>query len=179
MPAWATERLRTSTRKRQSILDVGDGRPVLTVGDGFEDLPPVEQDGALANALVADDLVRTGQAKTALAFGLPFVAVGYPLIWVSVSHGNSLGATLSVFVALYMFGHLLTFAVRARRLLYRVDRRVAEVMGRPVADAMIAHDSRNRPQLPVLVRLMLAPYWPSEAKRARSLETVFGPRVAG
>ncbi|MEU1980963.1 hypothetical protein [Nocardia sp. NPDC019395] len=171
VPAWVTERLRCSGRKRQ---------PVLTVGAGFEDLSATEQDGALANAIVVGDLVRTGQAKTALAFGLPFVAVGYPLIVVAVFQGIPVWAVVSVFAALYVCGHLLTFALRARRIIYRVDNRVAEVMGRPVVDVMIDHDIRNHPLLPGLARLFLAAYSPTVAQRVRRLDTTFGShRIAG
>ncbi|WP_280436998.1 hypothetical protein [Nocardia carnea] len=86
---------------------------------------------------------------------------------------------LSVFIALYVLGHLLTFGLRFRRIGYRVDRRVAEVMGRQVVAAMIDHDIRNRPVLSGLWRLYYSIYWPLGAKRARRLDATFGPRVAG
>ncbi|MGW0182989.1 hypothetical protein [Nocardia sp. NPDC003345] len=166
VPAYATERVRHSFYKR---------RPTLTVGAGFDDLPPIEQDGALANALVVTDLVRKGQTKAALAYAVPAVAVGYPLLYLSILHGNPVWATLSAFIVLYVCGHLLTFGLRFRRIGYRVDRTVAEAMGREVVDAMIDHDIRNRPSLPVLARLYYTIYWPSEARRARRLDATFGP----
>lgn len=169
VPAYATERLRHSLYRR---------RPVLTVGAGFDDLPTIEQDGALANALAVTTLVRKGQTKAALAYTVPFIAVAYPLLYLSILHGTPAWATLSVFMALYVFGHLLTFGLRFRRIGYRVDRTVAEVMGREVVDAMIEHDIRHRPSLPVLARLFYTVYWPSEAQRARRLDATFGPRAA-
>ncbi len=84
VPAHATERLRHSLHRC---------RQVLTVGAGFEDLPAIEQDGALANTLVVTNLVRTGQLETALAYAIPFVAVGYPLLFLSIFYGNPVWAT--------------------------------------------------------------------------------------
>jgi hypothetical protein len=169
VPAWATERLRISGRKQQ---------PVLTVGAGYEDLPTVEQEGALANALVAGDLFWTGRYKTALTFSVPFLAVSWVLMYVAALNGFPASVVMPVFAVLYLFGYLLTFALRTRRIIYRVDHTVAEVLGRSVVDAMIDHDIRNRPLLPGLARLLIAPS-PTEAQRAQRLADTFGPRVAG
>lgn len=120
VPTWVTERLRYSVQKRQ---------PVVTVGAGFGDLSPAELDGALANAIVAGNFYRIGAFKTGFIFGLCFAAVGFPLVYIAAYHGTPKGVLLSAFGILYVFGYLLTFALRSRRIVHRVDRRVAEVMG--------------------------------------------------
>ncbi|MFI5715259.1 hypothetical protein [Nocardia sp. NPDC051750] len=81
---------------------------------------------------------------------------------------------VSAFAALYVLGYLVTVALRSRRIVHRVDHRVAEVMGRSVVDSMIDHDIRNRHSLPGFARLMLAVYSPTEAQRAQRLDTTFG-----
>lgn len=167
VPAWVSWRLRYSVRKRQ---------PVVTVATEFGDLSAAEQDSALATTIVAGHLYRTGAVKTALTYGLCFAAVGLPLVYIAAYHGAPKWLTLSTIGSLYAFGYLLTFALRSRRVLHRVDHRVAEVMGRSVVDVMIDHDTRIWPSLPVLARFYFTVYGPTNAQRLRRLDASFGPR---
>ncbi len=170
VPAWVIEGLRYSVRKQ----------PVITVGAGFGGMTAAEQDGALANAIVASDLYRIGAVKILLTYSLCFVAVGGPLVFVAAYHRTPTWVTLSVYGALYALGYLLTFALRSRRVIYRVDHRVAEVLGRPVVDLMIDHDIRHEHMIPGFVRLFLLVYGPTVAQRVRRLDTTFGAHhIAG
>lgn len=167
VPHWVIWRLRYSIRKR---------KPVLTVGAGFSDLAAAEQDAALANTIVAGHLYRAGATKTALIFALCFVVCSWPLMYAAAYHGTPMWVTLSVFGPLYIFGHLLTFALRSRRVIHRVDHRVAEVMGRSVVDTMIDHDIRNQHMIRGFVRLYFTVWSPTIAQRIRRLDAEFGPR---
>ncbi|WP_280402695.1 hypothetical protein [Nocardia carnea] len=168
VPTWSTLGLRYATWKRP---------PVLRVGARFGDLLAAEQEGALALALVAGDFYRAGAYKTVIAFGLSFSAVGLPLVYLAVLSGLPGSVVLPVFAALYVLSYLLTFAVRSRRIIYRIDHRVAEVMGRPVMDLMIDHDIRNYHLVRGFMRIYSSAFSPTVAQRVRRLDTAFGPRV--
>lgn len=167
VPQWLTWRLRYSTRKLE---------PVLTIGTGFDELPAAEQDGALATTIVAGHLYRTGGTKTTLVFALCFVVVTWPLMYAAAYHGTPIGVTASVVGSVYIIAYLSALALRSRRVIHRVDHRVAEVMGRSVVDLMIDHDIRNQHMIRGLVRLYLTAFSPTLAQRMRRLDTEFGPR---
>jgi hypothetical protein len=152
----------------------------VTVGAGFDDLSAAERDGALANAMVAGDLYGAGTFKTGFIFGLCSTVLALPAAYVAVRHGAPIRAVFPVLAAVYVFGYLLTFVLRSRRIVHRVDHRVAEVMGRSVVDSMIDRDIRNRPLLRGFAWLFHTVYSPTESQRTRRLDTTFGPqRIAG
>ncbi|MEU4315250.1 hypothetical protein [Nocardia sp. NPDC024068] len=167
VPQWVTWRLRYSVRKRE---------PVLTIAAGFGDLPVSEQDAALANMIVVGHTYRAGATRTALIFALCFVVASWPLMYAAAYHGTPIEVTVSVFGTLYVFGYLLTFALRSRHVIHRSDHRVAEVMGRSAVDSMIDHDIRNGHMIRGFIRLYLTAFSPTIAQRMRRLDADFGPR---
>ncbi|MEV0712547.1 hypothetical protein [Nocardia aurea] len=171
VPAWVNERLLYSVRHRQ---------PVVIVGAGFDDLSATEQDGALANAIVAGDLYQAGTFKTGFIFGLCATVASLPMAYVAIQQGVPNWVVFSVLAAVYVLGYLLTFALRSRRIVHHVDRRIAEVMGRSVVNSMIDRDIRDRPLLRGFAWLFRTVYSPTESQRVRRLDTSFGSRrIAG
>lgn len=168
VPTWSTAGLRYATGKRP---------PVLRVGARFGDLPAAEQDGALAITVVAGELYRVGAFKTGFIFGFCSALIGLPLVFVAVLQQIPSSVVLPAVAVLYVLSYLLTFARRSRRIIYRIDHRVAEVMGRPVMDLMIDHDIRNYHLIRGFMRLYLRAFSPTVAERVRRLDTAFGPRV--
>ncbi|MFD4404259.1 hypothetical protein ACFWPH_16025 [Nocardia sp. NPDC058499] len=167
MPTWSTSGLR---------VPAWTWKPAIKVGAGFGRLPAAEQDGALAIVIVLGNLFRTGAVKAAVIYVLCFIAIGYPLVFLAAYSGTSSAVVLPVLLACYVFGYLLMSALRLRRIIYRVDHRVAEVMGRPVVDSMMDHEIRNAHLIPGFLRLYFALYSPTLAQRVRRLDAAFGPR---
>ncbi|MGI5218507.1 hypothetical protein [Nocardia sp. CA-290969] len=168
VPTWSIAGLRYAIWKRP---------PVLRVEARFGDLPAAEQDGALAITVVAGDLYRRGAYKTVFAYVLSFSVVSFPLLYLAALHRIPSSLVFPVFMALYVCGYLLTFALRSRRIIYRIDHRVAEVMGRPVVDMMIDYGIRNDHLVRGFIRLYFTAFSPTVAQRVRRLDTAFGPRL--
>lgn len=166
VPAWMPEGLRATTRRRQ---------PVLAAGPAFGKLSPAEQDGALAIAMVALDLFSTGRTKLLAAVTLPTLVVGLPLSYIAGTQGVPIWVPVSAVTVTYVLGMVSAYAVWARRVSYRVDRRVADVLGRPVMDLMLDLDTRARTQLPRLVRLYLKLFSPPESLRSKRLDAASKP----
>lgn len=166
VPEWVSEGLRASGRRQQ---------PVLLVGPAFGALSPVQQDGALAVAMTAFHHFSAGRTKPMAAAALPTLAVGLPLAYVAGAQGVSVWLPVSAIVVLYWLSVIAAYAVWARRACYRVDREVAEVLGRPVIDLMLDLDTRTRPVHPALVWAYLAVFSPSEGRRSKRLDALNQP----
>ncbi|WP_405163447.1 hypothetical protein OG203_45555 [Nocardia sp. NBC_01499] len=159
---------------------VRKGKPILAIGAAFDDVPAAEQDGALARAVVLLDLIRTGQTKFSFAIGLLLQVPIVVLAVVAINRGVPLWQPiwpLAVALMLAVFGLFAAFAVWYRSIVYRLDRRVLQVMGRPLVDLMLEVDARERAQrrgLGMLGNLCV----PGETRRRKRLDTIVPNRGA-
>ncbi|MEV0297732.1 hypothetical protein [Nocardia sp. NPDC050710] len=152
-------------------------QPALVVGPAFDKLTATEQDGTLAENIVALDLFRAGRFKFRVAVW--FTAV-LPLVYLLfVADGYVLqpwqGALVGMVV--YVICHYVGLVIWYRRITYQADRRLAAVFGRPFMDLMFELDARLWNQRPDFVRTLLKLLMPSEARRAQRLDAIAATTV--
>ncbi|WP_405165977.1 hypothetical protein OG203_13385 [Nocardia sp. NBC_01499] len=159
VPKWLPDGVHPLLRRRQ---------PVVVIGTGFGDsLSAAEQEGALASAVVGLELAWAGRQKFALTVGL--VGAVAILFLIGVTGGPNWQSIVAATVA-YAVWSVVATVVRSRRIAYEVDRRVAEVMGRPFLDLMFELDARQRSQRRSLAGKIVNLRVPSEARRAKRLD---------
>ncbi|MFI9503109.1 hypothetical protein [Nocardia sp. NPDC052566] len=147
------------------------------VNAAFEELSADEKECTLVSAVVCLDLIKkrrvslTTAVLVGVGIGLGFVVggglgVAYGLHYIS---GWQLGLCALAAAVIYF---LVQAIVRGRRIVYRLDHRVTEVMGRPFTDLMLDLDRRQRSEFsgPVSVCLKLA--IPSEIRRTQRLDAI-------
>lgn len=143
--------------------------PVVVIGASFDDLSAAEQEGTLASVTVQADLMRQSALKFATAAVL---LVGAPT-WL-FAYGLGLAdapAPLALVLLLMTFGtgYFAAWVAWGRRLVYRTDRRIAEVLGRPVMHALLDLDRRLRYQRRGIVGIYVNLFVPSAANRADAI----------
>ncbi|WP_433630127.1 hypothetical protein [Nocardia sp. CA-120079] len=152
-------------------------QPVLVVGSAFERLTVAEQDGALAEHLVALDLLRAGRPKSRVAIMVITLALLTFLLlgvggyidappWQAAFAGGLVG------LAMYMIVTYVVMAFWSRRITYQTDRRLAVVFGRPFMNFMLDLDARLRSQPLGVAGPFLKLAMPSEARRAHRLDAI-------
>ncbi|MFR9753435.1 hypothetical protein ACL02S_20710 [Nocardia sp. 004] len=168
VPKWSLDGLWARRRK---------GQPVLLVGSAFNNyLSPAEQEGALAAAVVSLDLVKTRRRKFLITSYFSLLAVGMILVFAGglFRRTHNIDVPSWLLPALigggFAISYYMTIAVWLRRIIYHTDRRVAELMGRPVIDMLLNIDNRGQPQPRILVAAFLMIVVPSKTQRIKRLD---------
>ncbi|WP_405163910.1 hypothetical protein OG203_01945 [Nocardia sp. NBC_01499] len=144
-------------------------RPYIVIGPAFAELSAREQDGELARAVVHADLLRDGAPK--------LVAVGSPI---SLLIGGLFGMLLVAAEAPMLAGLLVLAVVGVivaaaaqlmweRRIVFRSDRKVAEVLGLPVMNTALSLSRRVRYKRRGLIGIFFSLCVPNEARRTDAL----------
>ncbi|MEU7629830.1 hypothetical protein AB0C34_07565 [Nocardia sp. NPDC049220] len=166
VPEWCLDGVRPQLRK---------GQAVVMVGSAFNDyLSLAEQEGALAEAVVILDSLKSGRrflVASRLLLGAAAIILSGIGGWFAAVYDMPWWPVAPVVLVPYAIARYLVVVVRFRRALYQMDRRVAEVMGRPLIDLMLNLDGRVRSQLRGPVGILVKMSTPSEAERAKRLNT--------
>lgn len=124
---------------------------VLIVGPRYDELSPLQQRGALAQSMVSADLQRAGIFAPAIAtlmlLGVLHAAMSYLTgyatdlgILPEIPRWQVLALVLVTFVVSAVAVHVFWF----RRVMYRLDRRMTDVLGAEVVSSMLDLDERSR-----------------------------------
>ncbi|MCP2298368.1 hypothetical protein APR11_004813 [Nocardia amikacinitolerans] len=153
-----------------------NAQPGLIIGRAFDTLSPAEKQGALAEAIVVSDLQRAGRYRPVIA-ALFIAGVLYLPLSYLVGHGTGIGVLPElagwqvggVAVLVYVATVLAAQSVWARSIIYRLDRRMTEVLGNELVALMLDLDERSRIRARGLVGVQVKLVMPSKARRARRL----------
>lgn len=158
---------------------------VLIISPAYDALSPAEKEGALAEAVVAVDMQRAGRFKVTMAFFFT-VAVPYPALSYLAGYATRRGGVPEI--AGWQVGLLgvlasaaaavVVHSVWARRIIYRLDRRMLEVLGAQMVASMLDLDERSRIMARGMVGAFVKLVVPSKARRARQLGDDLSPGVA-
>ncbi|WP_431955588.1 hypothetical protein [Nocardia lijiangensis] len=146
------------------------GRPVLVVGAAFDNHLRAEQDYILTGVALIMPHVMRRRLLFAWAVALP---LALPLAFISggmLASGIPAWLTFSVSLVVYWICYYAAHMARYRRFNYQVDRRMVEVMGRPLMEMMLDFDRRMRDCRPGLVGAVLNLFAPSPSQRAQRLD---------
>lgn len=147
-------------------------RPVVVIGAAFDDLSVAEQEGVLAGVTVQADLIRRGALKFCTA---ATILVGAPTLLLAYGSGRAdvpVSPALVLLLMMFGVGYFAAWVAWGRRLVYRTDRRVAEVMGPAVMHRLLDLGRRVRYQRRGLVGLYVNVFVPGEAKRADAISFI-------
>ncbi|MFI7003569.1 hypothetical protein [Nocardia sp. NPDC050175] len=161
VPAWNPDGVLLRYRKR---------KPILVIGTVFDKLTPAEQDGTLASVVVLQHLLATGVYKFWAAFGLVVVALELVLGYFVGKHDMPTWQFALLVLVEFVVCFFVLQVVRLRRIVFRLDRRRAEVLGRPHMDMMLDRDSRQRSEFRGFIGAYLRLVTPREARRAKRLD---------
>ncbi|MFJ9365868.1 hypothetical protein ACIRRA_15830 [Nocardia sp. NPDC101769] len=167
VPQWSSDGIRPLLRKRQ---------PVIVVGATFGKLSAAEKDGALASAMVILDLIKTGARRVPLAVSLSLLPAVMVVGFVAGEHGTPPWQVIAAALASYAIGRAVAHMLWFRRVVYRMDHKVAEVMGRPSVDLMLALSLRRPSHPRGVVGIITKLSVPSEAQRAKRLDAIVSAR---
>ncbi|CAM4437838.1 hypothetical protein NONI108955_28235 [Nocardia ninae] len=146
------------------------GQPVIVVGPAFDGLPAAEQESTLAGAVVFADLLAAERRDNAWrTFGFAEAAVIGLVTFAGIVGGMPPWLVLLSSVLVFVISHLTLLVVRYRRLIYRGNRRMAQVMGRPLMDQALAADAVRRANSRGVQRLWIDLCIPNETRRAMNL----------
>ncbi|MGY2062411.1 hypothetical protein ACW9HQ_46660 [Nocardia gipuzkoensis] len=120
-------------------------------------------------ACVLLDLAKTGRPGCSFLYGIIVGMVAMILPYFAGKHGMALWQMLSALAAAIAACGLGAAMVWSRQLIYRMDRRVAEVMGTPLMEVMFDLDGRSRARLRGPVGIFVKLSMPSTAQRAQRL----------
>ncbi|WP_194836711.1 hypothetical protein [Nocardia sp. XZ_19_369] len=155
------------------------GRPVVLVGPAFDELPAAEQAGVLSGAVVfADLLAAERRDKAWRTFGFVATAVIGIVAFAGLESGIPPWLVLLSSVLAFAISYLTMLTVRYRRLVYRGDRRMAQVLGRPLIDQALDADAARRSSSKGVQRIWHNLCVPDETRRAKNLDAPPRPRRA-
>ncbi|MFF3228919.1 hypothetical protein ACFYV7_39455 [Nocardia suismassiliense] len=152
--------------------------PVVLFGPAFDDLSPQEQEGVLSVAVVSMAVVRKELWKAYATLTLLVLSLLFVMDVV-----DDLGVpgrlVFAVGMAVYLVSAVQLNFMWSHHWNFEIDVRVAGVMGRPLADAVIDLDDRQKVQRRGLFGAFLNQCEPSKAQRVKRLDAVFGrPQTA-
>ncbi|MGW4535977.1 hypothetical protein ACWEOI_33970 [Nocardia sp. NPDC004340] len=172
LPEWCLSGLRLRRKNRHVVV---------VVGNAFEGLSAVEQEGALAYMVAASggyagapanrDSAGWKRISQIVGFVLG-VAVPLTIFFTAVGSSAALGS--AVVMVLSMFALLAVVVSWTRRMIYRTDHLVTEVMGRPVMEMLLARE-RGGPRPPLLRSLYVRAAVPSYRRRVERLNVANVP----
>ncbi|MEV0331202.1 hypothetical protein [Nocardia sp. NPDC050717] len=150
-----------------------DTQIVLVVGPAFDALTPDERRGALAEAVLSSKLQISGQFKLAM-ITLTVTAALYLITGQAAEAGLLpasawwLRATLATIGGVLLF--LTAYVVHTRRIIYRVDQRMSQILGADTVAATLELDERSRDSAGFLLELSI----PSKNRRLQRLTGTTG-----
>ncbi|MEU6586537.1 hypothetical protein [Nocardia sp. NPDC046763] len=142
---------------------------MIVVGSAFDGLSWAGREGALASALAVLDLLKAGRRTFQTAVVVIPLLMTLLLMFIQMHYGISplQSIPLATISALtYLLG---ACGVWSRVIIYRMDRRVTQVMGRPVIDGIFEGDRRDRTQSRGVRRAVLVMFSPSVSRRVKRL----------
>lgn len=163
VPEWNPDGVRLRYRKRQ---------PILVIGTAFDKLTAAEQDGTLASAVVIQDLFKTGLQKFGIAVTLVLVSMAIALGYFGARNDMPTWLFALLLVVEIVICYFVVHLARMRRIVYQLDRRRAEVLGRPHVDMMLDLDHRQRSEIRGFVGIVIKLATPSEARRTKRLDAI-------
>ncbi len=152
-------------------------RPTLVVAPAFHDNSPAEQDALLAHGLAQADLCRTTLLKF-VAAALVFTALTYVPVNIHATVGDysfytglfigvQLPSDMFWFAETVWLSTLVAAAVAwGRRIVYRADRWIADMLGLQAMNHVLAVARRVRYQRRGLFGMYVNLFVPNETKRA-------------
>ncbi|MFF2396317.1 hypothetical protein [Nocardia sp. NPDC058114] len=151
---------------------------VLVIGPRYDELSPLQQRGALAEAIVSADLQRAGRFAPVIA-ALMLLGVLHPAMSYLAEYATGLGILPEILWWQVLALVLVTYGVSAvaihvfwsRRIIYRLDRRMADVLGAEMVSSMLDLDERSRRRARGLKGITLKFLWPSKTRRERRIES--------
>ncbi|MEV0467055.1 hypothetical protein AB0I30_21090 [Nocardia tengchongensis] len=168
LPEWCLNGLRLHRRKRQAVV---------VVGATFDGLSAAEQEGALAYVVAAAGFVvaaagrdNTGLKRVSRILGF-VLGAALSLTIVLGAMGSSAALASASVMVLSVFAFVAMIVAWTRRMIYRTDHLVTEVMGRPVMDMLFAREHRG-PRPPGLRGLYSRVAVPSDRQRLERLNAV-------
>ncbi|MFB8005162.1 hypothetical protein [Nocardia sp. NPDC056000] len=166
VPPWCVNGLRLRRSKR---------RVVLVVGDAFDGLSAFEQEGALAYVVAAAGDVAAAAGSRNSGFNRVFRLIGF-VVGVTISLtfflaviGSPAVMGAAAVLALSGCAFVVVSVVWTRRMIYRTDQLIIEVMGRPTMDMLFARERRG-PRPPGVRGLYSRVAVPSDRQRLERID---------
>ncbi|MFI5783457.1 hypothetical protein [Nocardia sp. NPDC051570] len=157
---WRVDGVQARFRKKQ---------PVVVIGPVFTELSAQEKEGALAEAVVLLDILWTGRYYPLTAATLVVLAPYLLLSFFAGGFGLSPWLWGSAWLALFVLGRAAAQLIWSRIAIHRMDRRVAEVLGRPMLNIVLDLDDRTRSQVRGRAGILVKLTMPSKARRLNAL----------
>ncbi|MFE3099222.1 hypothetical protein [Nocardia tengchongensis] len=170
LPEWCMNGLRLRRKKRQSVV---------VVGSAFDGLSAAEQEGALAYVVAAsgfaaaarDDSSNAGLKRVSRIIGFVFGGSISLTVFLCVLGSPAAALVSALVLVLSLFAFIAVIVSWTRQMIYRTDRLVTDVMGRPVMD-MLFERERGGPRPPGLQGLYARVGIPSDRRRLERLDAV-------
>ncbi|MFD6390040.1 hypothetical protein [Nocardia sp. NPDC060259] len=151
--------------------------PVIVIGAAFDDLSASERDGVLAAAAVRAEMLRKAMFKYVIVFAIaivPILALELAFFELGVSFAPAMTLVFTLFPALYLTSVILW----SRRLVFRSDARLADVMGREFVEPLLDLDRRVRYRRRGVIGMVFDLACPAETRRAEAISYADSSRPA-